>query len=270
MFTKLLRGASCPTLLYTCQHINRHWFRKLPFVIWPSRTNFSEIWIEILTFSFKKMHLKTSAATWRPSCLGLNVIYTDLQPWTYLENVHVLFHDGPPRGDPDATRLGFDTRMQLFRGVIEAMLCKQSAHVALHKETHYLNSLAPGRFESMFRYTFWGNFSNWWPRYPVIDDQVIPCGIVLWWLLLNLTDDKSTLVQVMAWCRQATSHYLSQCWLRSMSPYGVTRPQRVFLYTVAQWPYMVSCTSINIGAGNAFLHHDTSSLPEPKLTYHPF
>ena len=29
----------------------------------------------------------------------------------------------------------------------------------------------------------------------------------------------------MAWCRQATSHYLSQCWLRSMSPYGVTWPQ---------------------------------------------
>ena len=27
----------------------------------------------------------------------------------------------------------------------------------------------------------------------------------------DLTDDKSTLVQVMAWCRQATSHYLSQC-----------------------------------------------------------
>ena len=29
----------------------------------------------------------------------------------------------------------------------------------------------------------------------------------------------------MAWCRQAISHYLSQCWPRSMSPYGVTRPQ---------------------------------------------
>ena len=25
---------------------------------------------------------------------------------------------------------------------------------------------------------------------------------------LDLSDDKSTLVQVMAWCRQATSHYL--------------------------------------------------------------
>ena len=44
---------------------------------------------------------------------------------------------------------------------------------------------------------------------------------------LDLTDDKSTLVQVMAWCRQATSHYLSQCWPSSMWPYGVTRPQWV-------------------------------------------
>ena len=34
----------------------------------------------------------------------------------------------------------------------------------------------------------------------------------------------STLVQVMAWCRQATSHYLSQCWPSFLSPYGVTRP----------------------------------------------
>ena len=31
----------------------------------------------------------------------------------------------------------------------------------------------------------------------------------------------------MAWCRQATSHYLSQCWPRSLSPYDVIRPQWV-------------------------------------------
>ena len=29
----------------------------------------------------------------------------------------------------------------------------------------------------------------------------------------------------MAWCRQATSHYLSQWWLSSVSPYDVARPQ---------------------------------------------
>ena len=39
----------------------------------------------------------------------------------------------------------------------------------------------------------------------------------------DLTSEKSTLVQVMAWCRQAPSHYLSQWWPRSMLPYGITR-----------------------------------------------
>ena len=43
----------------------------------------------------------------------------------------------------------------------------------------------------------------------------------------DLSDDRSILVQIMAWCRQATSHYLSQCWLSSLLPYGVARPQWV-------------------------------------------
>ena len=37
-------------------------------------TNFSEILIEILTFSFKKMRLKVSSAKWQPFCLDLNVL----------------------------------------------------------------------------------------------------------------------------------------------------------------------------------------------------
>ena len=47
------------------------------------------------------------------------------------------------------------------------------------------------------------------------------------WMSLAPTYYESTLVQVMAWCHQATSHYLSQCWHRSLSPYAVTRPQWV-------------------------------------------
>ena len=51
------------------------------------------------------------------------------------------------------------------------------------------------------------------------------CGeIALLLMSLDCTDDQSTLVQVMAWCRQATSHYLIHCWPRYMSTYGVTRP----------------------------------------------
>ena len=56
--------------------------------------------------------------------------------------------------------------------------------------------------------------------------------IALRWMPLDLTDDKSALVQVMAWCRQATSHYLSQCWPRSMASNGVTRPQWVNAYSM--------------------------------------
>ena len=42
--------------------------------IGPLGTNFSEILIEILTFSFKKMLLKVSSAKGRPFGPGLNVL----------------------------------------------------------------------------------------------------------------------------------------------------------------------------------------------------
>ena len=43
-------------------------------LIGPFGTNFSEIFIKIYTFSFKKMHLKLSSGNWRPFCLCLNVL----------------------------------------------------------------------------------------------------------------------------------------------------------------------------------------------------
>ena len=80
-----------------------------------------------------------------------------------------------------------------------------------------VNSLTPGKFKWSFRYVIF----KW---ILVIDGWVISCEIALIWMSLDSTDDQSTLVQVMAWCHQATSHYLSQCWPRSLPPYGVTRP----------------------------------------------
>ena len=43
-------------------------------LIWPLGANFSEMLIEIHTFSFKKIHSKILSEKWRPSCLGLNVL----------------------------------------------------------------------------------------------------------------------------------------------------------------------------------------------------
>ena len=43
-------------------------------LIGPLGTNFSEMLIEIHTFSFKKINLKMLSGKWRPFCLGLNVL----------------------------------------------------------------------------------------------------------------------------------------------------------------------------------------------------
>ena len=43
-------------------------------LIGPLGTNFSEMLLEIHTFSFKKIHLKMSPGKWRPFCLGLSVL----------------------------------------------------------------------------------------------------------------------------------------------------------------------------------------------------
>ena len=82
------------------------------------------------------------------------------------------------------------------------------------------NSLTPGKFEWNLRHVIFKQIL-------VIDGWGISGEIALMWMSVDFADDQSTLVQVMAWCRQATSHYLRQCWPRSLSPYGVTRPQWV-------------------------------------------
>ena len=40
-------------------------------------------------------------------------------------------------------------------------------------------------------------------------------------------DDKSSMIQIMAGCCHALSHYLNQYWQSSMTPYGIARPQWV-------------------------------------------
>ena len=83
-----------------------------------------------------------------------------------------------------------------------------------------INPLAPGKFKWNFWYVIF-------KRILEIEGWGISCEIALIWMSLDFTDDQSTLVQVMAWCRQATSHYLNQCWPRYPTPFGVTRPQWV-------------------------------------------
>ena len=76
---------------------------------------------------------------------------------------------------------------------------------------------------------------------------------------LDLTD-KSTLVQVMAWCRQATSHCLSQCWPRSiclqMASLGLNELKSAIMAGDAQW--------VQVTAWHLF---GAKPLTKPMLTY---
>ena len=68
-----------------------------------------------------------------------------------------------------------------------------------------VNSLAPGRSGSEYKITV----------FKLILQGILStyCENVLSWMQHNITNDESTLVKVMAWCRWATSHYTSQRWL---------------------------------------------------------
>ena len=132
----------------------------------------------------------------------------------------------------------------------------ESVATRIHDPIWYekeINSLAPGRSEC--------DSKN------VIFNLVLLIGIfksydnALWWMPQDLTDDQSTLVQVMAWCRQSTSHYLSQCWPRSPSPYSVTRPQWVDLQCCNQSQHSPNFTVLQVPLGNVLpLGHNELNL----------
>ena len=83
-----------------------------------------------------------------------------------------------------------------------------------------INSLAPGRYGSNFKSIIFKI---------IIQNSSLGahCESALGWMSLNLINERSTLVLVMAWSHQATSNYQDQCWPRVMTPYGTTTPQWV-------------------------------------------
>ena len=80
-------------------------------------------------------------------------------------------------------------------------------------------SLAGGGFDNSLKLV---NFK----LISMINIWSIFCEIAIRWMPQYLTDHSSTSVKVMAWCRQAISHYLNQCWPRSLLPNDVTRLQK--------------------------------------------
>ena len=77
-----------------------------------------------------------------------------------------------------------------------------------------------------------------------------------------LIDYKSTLIQVMTWCCRAASHYLSQCWPSIMSPFGITRPQRVICSRLSFENLSVNWDIIWTNAGSLLNWHLGTSFTD--------
>ena len=72
-------------------------------------------------------------------------------------------------------------------------------------------------------------------------DMLSTCEIRLQWVPFDPTDVKSTFVQVVAWCCGATSHYMRQCWARSIT------------------------NMVSLGCSESKQHHDKSHIDQVIL-----
>ena len=94
------------------------WTNDGMLFIGPLGTNFSEIFIRIQTFSFKKMHLKMSSAKWLPFCLGLNVLNNlkstlPLQPFFRIRYVYWMIFIGTSLLTASFRDCSIDDKMKL-------------------------------------------------------------------------------------------------------------------------------------------------------------
>ena len=182
----------------------------------------SVIWYLLICSNMYEYMLQICKCPCRPICTAAPSKSWNITKWIPTGNFHIAFFLYHARWwTCDARSLGNSIHGTDFRfpGYNTEL---SELHAAR------FNSLAPGRFQRNFRKFILQLIL-------VIGGWSISCKIVFKWMPMDLADGKSTLVQVMAWCRQATSHYLSQCWPRSLSPYDVTRPQWVMIFT-SNWP----------------------------------
>ena len=95
--------------------------------------------------------------------------------------------------------------------VAQSFLLQLESLTHCHTLTHWpLWDLWFYNNESVFLY--WLLFSDFLYNLVVVNDNALS------WMPWDFTNDRWTLVQVMVWCCQATSHYLNQCWPNSRMP----------------------------------------------------
>ena len=125
------------------------------------------------------------------------------------------------------------------------------------------------------------NKCKWWTKWSTFCRQHFEVyfldrkEIFIFWSQINkfwIIQWTKVFVQVMAWCHQATSHYLNQCYQRTMMACGVTRLQ----WVNSLWVTNETRLSIYIVHCKIKLKHDMMKLciwlqlsSSKRAKYHP-
>ena len=144
------------------------------------------------------------------------------------------------------------THVKHHRGVWPGIRSMQCQAISNH---HQFNSLPPGRCDS----------SSWNVIFkPISQIHILSTSheIAYKWITPDLFNWRSTLVQVMAWCRQATNHYLSQCWLIYVA-ISITGPQWLIRVDI-RLPYQNTCIQPELLMGQLFYGHFNTDMPSHK------
>ena len=150
-------------------------------------TKFSEILIEFLTFSFKKMRLKVSSVKWWPFCLGRNVLRQSVVSW-------ILPIDTPLLACLGEIWVVFGFNWQSLPNCCQETLHEGEIWDLFSEFNVWLFSIVIAVLHIMCLNTGWC-FDSLWP------------SDTIWWHISG-----STLAQVMACYLTAPSDYLNQCW----------------------------------------------------------
>ena len=129
---------------------------------------------------------------------------SDAEHWRFLwcAPFDVRLNNNRDAGDLRRHRVHYDVTV-MFTHNLYGGFTGMGEIYEIHQSVHYL--ITPGRFEWNLIYVIFRLILG-------IDGWGISCEIVLRWTSLNPIFHMPTLGQVMVWCRQVTSHYLSQCW----------------------------------------------------------
>ena len=198
----------CPFAMVTSHYLNQYWPRSMTHhgVMWPQ-------WINSLWPSdYNWCHISWSTLAQMAPSHYLNqswLIISEVQ-WQSHEGNHMraISHEIPQQS---VTKIRFKISYLKFHlNFPGANELTPLGNGAIWPSLSPCTVINPILLTYLYPWEMWQWFKSMILKVRGSSPR-IGCEVAPRWTSQSLANEKSKLVQVMAWCRQATSHYVSQC-----------------------------------------------------------